>query len=149
MCASGKLEKVLFPLSTCEGGSSDHHLKTPSRKVKLAYPYIKEKDVVPLGCPFSPPLRRTPKDPGRRQRERGKEEKRVHQWQPMKSPFTALKKKTPLSLFLKYVCKLETRKVLFPFSTCEGVSSDHHLKFPSRKVKLAYPYIKRKRCRTP
>ena len=34
----------------------------------------------PLPCLFSPPLRRTPKDPGRRQRERGKRgKKRVHQ----------------------------------------------------------------------
>ena len=43
MCANWKLEKVSFPFSTCEGESSDHHFKIPSRKVKLAYPYTKEK----------------------------------------------------------------------------------------------------------
>ena len=82
MCANWKLEKVLFPFSTCEGGSSDHHLKIPSRKVKLAYPYIKEKDVVPLTLSFffsSPPP--YPERPGAEAAGARKErrKKRVHQ----------------------------------------------------------------------
>ena len=53
----------------------DHHLKIQSRKAKLAYPYIKEKMSYPFVSFASPPLSRTPKDPGRRQRERGKRAK--------------------------------------------------------------------------
>ena len=72
----GKLEKVLFPFSTCEGVSSDHHLKTPSRKEKLAYPYIKENDVEPLSLSFfsSPPTH--PERPGAEAAGARKEEKK-------------------------------------------------------------------------
>ena len=64
--------------------------------------------------------------------------------QQMKSPFTALKKK-PFVSFLKICVQIgKLEKVLFPFSTCEGESLAHHLKTPSRKEKLAYPYVKRK-----